>query len=255
MTNMPLERRHGRGERSARVLDLPPPFRLVALREAGDAVAHASTHAGELGAGTLVFVGRFDLAEFAVVLEPEEPLAGSRRVFYAGMVALADALAALAPPETPIAIDWPDALYIDGGLVGGGRLAWPERTAESAVPEWLVFGAAIRIVSMSRDGPGLHPLSTALADEGFGDVGAERLVEGFARHLMVALDRWQEGDFTPIAADYLARLRPGRGVRHSLAANGDLLIARARQPAATRQLRPALETPSWLDPQTGGPRR
>src|SRR5712691_7460250 len=174
MEIMPLERRNGRRERAARTLDLPPPFRLVALREAGDAVAHASRHAGELGAGTLVFVGRFDLAEFAIVLEPEQPLAAARRVFYAGMVALVDALATLAPPEIPIAIDWPDAIIIDGGLVGGGRLLWPDRAAEDAVPEWLVFGAVIRIVSMSQE---FHPVSTALADEGFGDIGAERLVE------------------------------------------------------------------------------
>ena len=52
-------------------LDLPPPFRPVVLREVGDTVAHACAHAAELGAGTLVFVGRFDLAEFAVILEPE----------------------------------------------------------------------------------------------------------------------------------------------------------------------------------------
>src|SRR5216684_1192888 len=110
MANIPLERRNGMRERSARALDLPPPFRLVALREAGDAVAHARERAGELGAGTLVFVGRFDLAEFAVVLEPEEPLAAARLVFYGGMAALVDALAALAPPETPIAIEWPDAI-------------------------------------------------------------------------------------------------------------------------------------------------
>jgi hypothetical protein len=251
MANIPLVRRTGMHERPGRALDLPPPFRLVALREAGDAVAQASANAGEFGAGTLVFVGRFDLAEFAVVLEPEEPLAAARRVFYAGMVALADALAALAPPETPIAIEWPDAVRIDGGLVGGGRLGWPDQTAESVVPAWLVFGAAIRIVSLSRD---VHPLSTALADEGFGDVGAERLVEGFARHLMVALDRWQEAGFAPIATDYLAKLRPERGVRRSLEDCGDLLIEGTGRPGVIRQLRPALESPSWLDPQTGGPR-
>ena len=79
------------------------------------------------GAGTLVYVGRFDLAEFAVVLEPDEPLRIARRAFYAGMAALADALIVLAPPEKPIAIDWPDAIRVDRGLVGGGRLAWPRR--------------------------------------------------------------------------------------------------------------------------------
>src|SRR5882757_2490679 len=48
-------------------LDLPPPFRLVTLREVGDAFAHATTVAAMEGAGTLVHVGRFDLAEFALV--------------------------------------------------------------------------------------------------------------------------------------------------------------------------------------------
>src|SRR6266404_4630252 len=96
-------------------LDLPPPFRLVMLREAGDAFAHAGAIAAAEGAGTLVHVGRFDLAEFAVVLEPEEPLRIARRAFYAGMVALADALAAHAPPEKSITFDWPDAIRIDGG--------------------------------------------------------------------------------------------------------------------------------------------
>ena len=73
---MPPER-HIRIQRThaARGFDLPPPFRLVSLREVGDAVAYARTHAAELGAGTLISVGRFDLAEFAVVLDPDWPCA------------------------------------------------------------------------------------------------------------------------------------------------------------------------------------
>lgn len=49
-------------------IHLPPPFTLVRLRESHDAFAHAVDLADETGAGTLVYVGRFDLAEFAVVL-------------------------------------------------------------------------------------------------------------------------------------------------------------------------------------------
>src|SRR5258708_3135575 len=101
-----------------RELDLPPPFRLVALREANDAFAHATAHADQLGAGALVFVGRFDVAEFAVVLEPELPLVQARRSFYVCMTALADAVSALAPPETPVRIECPDALEVGRGLVG-----------------------------------------------------------------------------------------------------------------------------------------
>src|SRR5262249_28840867 len=108
--------------RSASELTLPPPFSAVRLREVGDAFAHAVSIAADQGAGALVYVGRFDLAEFAVVLEPDEPLAKARLAFYAGMVALADALAAHAQPETEIAIDWPGSISINQGLVGGGRL-------------------------------------------------------------------------------------------------------------------------------------
>src|SRR3954468_22900414 len=86
----------------AAALDLPPGFRAVTLREVGDAFAHAKANAAELGAGTLVFVGRFDLVEFAVVLGPDEPLRTAPRAFYAGMAALTDALMAYAPPERTI---------------------------------------------------------------------------------------------------------------------------------------------------------
>ena len=54
---------------------LPPGFSLVTLRESGDAFAHACAIAAEAGAATLVWVRRFDTVEFAVVLEPDAPLA------------------------------------------------------------------------------------------------------------------------------------------------------------------------------------
>jgi len=255
---MPLE---------TRSLDLPPPFRLVTLREVGDAFAHAKAVATGEGAGTLVHVGRFDLVEFAVVLEPDERLNTARRAFYAGMTALADALAVHAPPEKPISFDWPDAIRVDGGLVGGGRLAWPAGAAEDKPPEWLVFGAMIRTVAMGEGEAGLRPLSAALEDEGFDDLGSGRVVESFSRHLMVATDTWQEKGFAEVARNYLSRLAPAAalaaagegvktaGVRRELADNGDLLVRRAAVPGAERHsLVDALATPSWLDPATGGPR-
>src|SRR3954452_17142744 len=143
-------------------LDLPPAFRLITLREVGDAFAHAVAIAAKEGAGTLVHVGRFDLVEFAVVLEPEEALRLARRAFYAGMVALADALAVHAPPEKPITFDWPDAILVDGGLVGGGRSGGPMGSDESEPPHWLVCGAMIRTVAMGEHEPGLRPLGSAL---------------------------------------------------------------------------------------------
>src|SRR4051794_15354492 len=189
----------------ATALDLPPGFRVVTLREVGDAFAHAKANAAELGAGTLVYVGRFDLAEFAVVLEPDEPLRTARRALYLGMAALIDALLTHAPPEKPVEIDWPDAIRVDGGVVGGGRLAWPRDASEDEPPDWLVFGAMIRTVSMSDGEPGLNPLVAALEEEGFSDMTAGALVESFARHLMVHTDAWQEQGFTAVAKEYLQR--------------------------------------------------
>jgi biotin-(acetyl-CoA carboxylase) ligase len=233
---------------SHRALDLPPPFRLVALREAGDAFGHAFAHAAELGAGTLVSVGRFDLAEFSVVLEPEEALASARRSFYGGMTALADALSALAPPETPITIEWPDRLEVGRGLVGGGRLGWPPRADEQARPDWLVFGAVIRLVPMRSGKAQLPSRWTSLADEGFQEIGAERLIEGFARHLMVAIDCWQEGEFGATARAYLSRLRPEPDVQRGIDATGNLRIRRpGGERIACLDLRAALATPSWLE--------
>ena len=237
-------------------LDLPPVYRLVTLREVGDAFVHAQAIAAEEGAGTLVYVGRFDLAEFAVVLEPDEPLRTARRAFYAGCVALADALAVFAPPEKPIAFAWPDAVQVDGGLVGGVRLGWPKGADENAPADWLVFAAMIRTVALGEEEAGLHPLSAALAEEGFDDAGSGRLVESFARHLMVALDAWHESGFSEIAKSYLPRLVAEKGVRRDIDENGDLLVRRmGRKDIERRALVPALAKPSWLDPQTGGPRR
>jgi biotin-(acetyl-CoA carboxylase) ligase len=235
-------------------LDLPPPFRLVTLREVGDAFAHAVQVAPTEGAGTLVYVGRFDLAEFAVVLEPDEPLRTARRTFYAGMVALADALAAHAPPEKPLALEWPDSVKVDGGLVGGARLAWSPAADEAALPDWLVFGATIRTVSLA-DSAAVTPLAAALEDEGFSDVGSGQLVESFARHLMTAIDTWQNVGFDAVERRYLSLLAVERGGRRSIDDNGDLLLRRVGKPAPERRsLVAALAAPSWLDPATGGPR-
>lgn len=236
-------------------LDLPPPYRLLTLREAGDAFAHAKAHATELGAGALVHVGRFDVVEFAVVLEPEEPLASARRAFYAGMAALAEALIAHAPPEKLLTIKWPDAIYVDHGLVGGGRLAWPARAPKNAPPSWLVFGATIRTVAMTEVEPGLRPHSASLEEEGFAP-GFGRLVESFARHLMRQVDAWREQGFATVAKHYLAWLAPEEpDARCELDENGDLLVHRTgKREVKRRALIPALAHPSWLDPATGGPR-
>jgi hypothetical protein len=267
-----------------RDLELPPLYRLVTLREIGDAFSHACAIAEEAGAGTLVWVRRFDVAEFAVVLEPEEPLQTARRAFYAGMNALADALAAHAPPERPIAFDWPDAIRVDRVLVGGGRLGWPAGAPEDEPPPWLVFAALVRTSVMRAGEPGLRPLLGSLDELGFEAVDAGAIVASFSRHLMAALHGWNESGFEEVEKRSLERLQAaapsspspspspqggGEGAfppplwgRDRVGApattlrlndNGDLLLCRHGKEIERKSLRQALATPSWRDPKTGMP--
>jgi biotin-(acetyl-CoA carboxylase) ligase len=241
---MPPERHFPVRAPYAPTIDLPPLFRLVTLREAGDAFAYASTHPAELGAGALVSVGRFDVAEFAVVFEPEEPHGTSWQVLYAGMVALVRALASIAPPHKPIAIEWPDAIRVDGGRVGGGRVAAPDADAATP-PQWLVFGAVIRLASNPGSSQRVLGEETALEDEGFG-TESSRLIETFARHLMRVTDRWRDDGFSTVVGEYLSHLAPENGVEFDIADDGDLLVRRAGKRAERLGLRQR-QTPSWLN--------
>ena len=190
------------------------------------------------------------------MLEPDEPLRSARRAFYAGMVALTDALRAYAPANKLVTIDWPDAVRVDGGLVGGGRLGWPASTKENEPPAWLVFGAMIRMVAMTDGEPGVHPLASALDQEGFGQTGAVQVTESFARHLMLALDGLQVDGFESLAREFLTRLSRERQTVPRLDDNGDLLMRRiGAQRVERRELIEALAVPTWFDPKLGGPRR
>jgi biotin-(acetyl-CoA carboxylase) ligase len=191
----------------SRQLVLPPPYRQVWLPE-GEVLAGAASRAAAEGAGTLVWrhapqaaPGRLDAA---VVLEPETPLAEARRVFLAGAIALCDALATHVAPERAIRLAWPGGVLVDTGRLGGLRLVAAPGCAEDAVPDWLVLGFELLADRDHLAEPGLFPGSISLAEEGIEDPGA--IVESFAAHLMLNLDRWKHDGFSALAARYSERL-------------------------------------------------
>jgi len=238
-------------------LDLPPGYTLVALREVGDAFGHGCAIASDTGAGTLVWVRRYDLVEFAVVLEPEEPLLSARRAFFAGMNAIADAIAAHCPPEREVGFDWPDAILFDGGLLGGARLGWPADCAEDEVPSWLVFGIMLRAADMAHVEVVQAAAGVSLLNEGFGMLDTDAIIGSFARHLMTAFDLWGERGFETIARDYLARLQSRKaGERRRIDLSGDLLITQptGAGPPERASLVDALNKAAWYDPQARGPK-
>jgi biotin-(acetyl-CoA carboxylase) ligase len=217
--------------------ELPSVFTpVVPLREAGDALARAVALASEHGAGTLAWVRSASRIEAAVVLEPEVPLAAARPALYAAASALADALAAFGPPEVPLTFRWPGAVLVNGGRIGGVRLAWPGDAAEEAVPDWIAVGIEARLSFPRGWEPGHGLKQTALAEEGWDLLEATNaeLTAAWARHLMAGLAEWQRtgpgGGFKRLAERYLARLeadeRTEGGRRGLDPATGDLVVER-----------------------------
>jgi hypothetical protein len=236
---------------ASRQLSLPPAYRLKTLREAADAFQIAIANARE-GAGFLAWSCRFHIADFAVVLEPEQPLKEARLVVYAGMNALFDTLSVYAPPEKPIAFEWPDTILVDGGIVGGARLAWPSGAAEDEPPPWLIFGVKIRAKAHGTEEPGSWTRGTSLDVEGFEDFSVGMLVESFSRHFMAILHDMESDGMRPEIERFLGRLdrKTLRGM--VITGEGDCLI-RQDQGSERGDFLARLAQPGWRNPQTGEP--
>lgn len=233
---------------------LPPGFTLVSLPPARPAFEHACQNAGDLGAATLVRSTRTDLLEFAVVLEPDQPLATARLSHYVAMNAMADALSVHCPPEKPIRFAWPDGFVFDLGLLGGGRCAWPAGCGEEAVPDWIVFGVMLRAASPDRGEYDPSRVGLSMEEAGFEDLDHADLIEAFCRHLMLNVHRWNSDGPKAAVRRWLDRLEPVTGLKRGIEPNGDLVI-REEGREERQSLIAALSRISWRDPDTGEPKR
>ena len=217
----------------------PIRLRERAGRLSPTAVKHAAgTGDAYHGAGSLFYVGRFELIEFAVVLEPEEPLRIAQKDFLrrhecggrcAGRCSRRR--------KRAIQFRYPGSLYFDGRAGRRcGRLGVPAgaNARTDAAPEWLVFGAMVRAGGMRELGVGMDadsmsPEITTLDDEGFEAWNpAGVCTASFARNFLV----WRSIPGVSVACaeigpNYLSRLEKSKTeTRRGIDEDGDLLVLR-----------------------------
>ena len=234
---------------AARRLILPPPFMQHRI-DAGDVLDEALRLAPEEGAGTLVWRHGGGVLAFAVVFEPEQPLAEARMAFFVGMCALADALAAHCAPDRPVRIAYPDTIIYDAARLGGARLAMPELGVSDDVPAWMVFAVELIAERDHLTEPGAWPESTSLKEEEFD--APEGIVESFASYLMLWFDRWTHQGLEALMDHYLERLDPPAEPGARSIADGDLVERLPSGVVRRQSLADGLAACRWRDDR--GPR-
>lgn len=230
-------------------LVLPPVYRPVRAAAGRGAFADACRRAANLGAGGFVHRLGPDLLDIAIVFEPEAPLASARRLLLLGVDALAATLVAVAPPGTLVAIAYPDAVTLNGVIVGGARLVAVPATPQDAVPDAVVLGLMVRIDAAAGE-PGQWTRGSTLVEEGVEALDPAAFAELLSAHVLSGVDRWLTDGFDPIGRSVLARLGAAGGLNLRLDDAGALIDGTGQRVA---DLSAAAEIATWLDPATETP--
>ena len=213
---------------------LPPIYRAARVEPtAGSPRAVLVRQTAESPEGTLFWSDAQGRLQLALLLVPEGPFDESAPVAIAAVIALGDAIGALAPPIVGVTNTWPDRIEVNGGLVGGVTL---DRVGpDLAVPERLVLGVEIAVASDPGHEPGHRPELTSLSEEGCGEITPVLLLESFARHFLAWLHRWEEDGFVPLRSAWRVRgPRPGTPV--VVAIGGKAIPGRFRDLGAAGEL-------------------
>ena len=178
----------------------PPLFTGEAVRGDPFAAACARAAAG-CDAGLITYRPAPERLEAAIVFAPEVPLADAVLALPVCGIGFQNALGALAPPSVGVYLGWNGDIRVNGGLCGRLRMAADTRDPET-VPGWLVIGLDLIAVDATED-PGVTPDTTALYNEGCGDIELPQLLEAWARHTLVWLGRWEDEGVRPIHKEWI----------------------------------------------------
>ncbi len=163
--------------------------------------------------GLVVYNLAADQVGAALVLAPDVVLARAVEMLPLAAVGLQNALGALAPPEVAVHLEWTGGFRVNGARCGGFRIA-ASTVSPDAIPDWIVVGFALPLLSLSEGGE--NPDQTALYEEGCVEVTGERLIESWARHTLNWLARWEDDGSAPLHAEW-------RGLAHDMGEEVNIL--------------------------------
>jgi len=193
---------------------LPPLLNAVAVPADQDLQAKAIALAAQADVGTVFYSEATDKMHIAVVLGPEVPLAQAGQMLFAMMIAVGDAVGALAPPEVAVSYQIPGFVLLNRGRAGVVRMMASPAASTAVAPDWLVVSAELVIADsgITNDEAASVPRTTggvehtSLAEEGGGFISRTRIVESCSRHFLVWVNRWQDDGFRPLYDAWMHRL-------------------------------------------------
>jgi BirA family biotin operon repressor/biotin-[acetyl-CoA-carboxylase] ligase len=194
---------------------LSPPFHLVAyetigstndeakrLARSGEAeglIVCAKQQTSGRGRRGRLWVSPVGNLYSSMLLRPSCRAATAAQIGFVAALGVADAIGELAP-GIALGCKWPNDVLANGKKVSGILLETEMMTGD--VPEFVVLGVGINIVSSPRDTP--YP-ATSLAEEGVAGITAMTMLAAYVRCFARWQARWRDQGFGPIRDAWLAR--------------------------------------------------
>ena len=197
-------------------LSFPPLLTGLPVSQSVDPFVKACAQAAiGCDGGLVVYAPDQDPLAAAMVFAPEVPLQRAMAMMPVCGLGFQNALGALAPPEVAVHLEWAGGLRVNGASCGRLRVA-ASTAVETEVPDWLVIGLEVPLWHPTEGGR--TPDQTALFEEGCVDVDPARLLEAWARHTLVWINRWSDGELAAIHAEWRGL---AHGIGEDIAFDGD----------------------------------
>lgn len=173
---------------------------------------------GSFSAGDLIWSSATKRAECAIVLEPDISPSQALAMVPLAMVAVADSLGAIAPPNLAITFGWPNKIFANGALVGEVNMEFPlqfkttELSQTSSPPDFAILYLNIKIAfeqssSLKEQEPGANLTTTVLHEEGCGEIDRTQIIESWSRHFLTWLDSWEQEGFKAVQENWMFRAK------------------------------------------------